>query len=93
MDCDEPHPAPNEKTQGIQWTERPSGALVAAGSLWPIFITLFFSGAQRCCALYQPWQLAQLCLAKTIFLRQTVVRNYFKNQEEGKQKHLLKVCF
>jgi hypothetical protein len=36
MDCDEPHPAPNEKTQGIQWTERPTGALVAAGSLWPI---------------------------------------------------------
>ncbi len=35
MDCDEPHPAPNEKTQGIQWTERPTGALVAAGSLWP----------------------------------------------------------
>jgi len=35
MDCDEPHPAPNEKTQGIQWTEQPTGALVAAGSLWP----------------------------------------------------------
>jgi hypothetical protein len=35
MDCDEPHPAPNEKTQGIQWIERPTGALVAAGSLWP----------------------------------------------------------
>jgi hypothetical protein len=35
MDCDEPHPAPNEKMQGIQWTERPTGALVAAGSLWP----------------------------------------------------------
>jgi hypothetical protein len=35
MDYDEPHPAPNEKTQPIQWTERPTGALVAAGSLWP----------------------------------------------------------
>jgi hypothetical protein len=35
MDCREPHPAPNEKMQGIQWTERPTGALVAAGSLWP----------------------------------------------------------
>jgi hypothetical protein len=35
MDCHEPHPAPNEKMQGIQWTERPIGALVAAGSLWP----------------------------------------------------------
>jgi hypothetical protein len=35
MDCDEPHPAPNEKTQGIQWTERPTGALVAAASLCP----------------------------------------------------------
>ncbi len=32
MDCHEPHPAPNEKMQGIQWTERPTGALVAAGS-------------------------------------------------------------
>jgi len=36
MDCDEPHPAPNEKTQGIQWTERPTGTLVAAGSLWTV---------------------------------------------------------
>jgi hypothetical protein len=35
MDCHEPHPALNEKMQGIQWTERPTGALVAAGSLWP----------------------------------------------------------
>ncbi len=34
-DYDEPHLAPNEKTQPIQWTERPTGALVAAGSLWP----------------------------------------------------------
>jgi hypothetical protein len=35
MDLDEPHPAPNEKMQPIQWTERPTGALVAASSLWP----------------------------------------------------------
>jgi len=35
MDCNEPHLALNEKTQPIQWTERPTGALVAAGSLWP----------------------------------------------------------
>jgi hypothetical protein len=35
MDCDEPHPAPNEKTQPIQWTEWPTGALVATGSLCP----------------------------------------------------------
>jgi len=35
MDCHEPHPAPNEKTQPIQWTERPTGALVAVNSLWP----------------------------------------------------------
>jgi len=34
-DYDEPHVAPNEKMQPIQWTERPTGALVAAGSLWP----------------------------------------------------------
>jgi hypothetical protein len=36
IDCDEPHPAPNEKMQGIQWTERPAGALVAVNSLWPL---------------------------------------------------------
>jgi len=36
IDCDEPHPAPNEKTQPIQWTERPTGALVAVNSLWPV---------------------------------------------------------
>jgi len=35
IDYDEPHPAPNEKTQPIQWTERPTGALVAVNSLWP----------------------------------------------------------
>jgi len=33
MDCREPHLAPNEKMQGIQWTERRTGALVAVGSL------------------------------------------------------------
>jgi hypothetical protein len=27
---------PNEKMQPIQWTEWPTGALVAAGSLWPL---------------------------------------------------------
>ncbi len=36
IECDEPHPAPNEKTQPIQWTERPTGALVAVNSLWPV---------------------------------------------------------
>ncbi len=35
IDCDEPHPVPNEKTQPIQWTERPTGALVAVDSLCP----------------------------------------------------------
>ncbi len=35
MDCDEPHLMLNEKTQPIQCTERPTGALVAVGSLWP----------------------------------------------------------
>jgi hypothetical protein len=29
MDCDEPHLMSNEKTQPIQWTERPTSALVA----------------------------------------------------------------
>jgi hypothetical protein len=28
----------NEKTQPIQWTERPTGALVAVNSLWPSLI-------------------------------------------------------
>jgi hypothetical protein len=39
MDCHEPHPAPNEKTQPIQWTERPTGALVGANSLWPLYLS------------------------------------------------------
>ncbi len=42
MECHEPHPAPNEKMQGIQWTERPTGALVAAGSLWPFGNSTFY---------------------------------------------------
>jgi hypothetical protein len=33
MDYDEPHLMLNEKTQPIQWTKRPTGALVVAGSL------------------------------------------------------------
>jgi hypothetical protein len=33
MDYDEPHLMLNEKTQPIQWTERPTGALVATDSL------------------------------------------------------------
>ncbi len=37
MDYHEPHPALNEKIQGIQWTERATGALVAVGSLWPLW--------------------------------------------------------
>jgi hypothetical protein len=35
IDCDEPHLTSNEKTQPIQWTEQPTGALVAVNSLWP----------------------------------------------------------
>jgi hypothetical protein len=34
MDCDEPHLAPNEKTQPIQWTKWPINASVDVGSLW-----------------------------------------------------------
>jgi hypothetical protein len=48
IDCDEPHPAPNEKAQPIQWTERPTGALVAVNSLWPIICPL---NNQGCCTL------------------------------------------
>ncbi len=35
MDHDEPNLMSNEKTKPIQWTERPTGALVVVGSLWP----------------------------------------------------------
>jgi hypothetical protein len=34
MDYDEPHLTSNEKMQPMPWTEQPTGALVAAGSLW-----------------------------------------------------------
>ncbi len=44
INCDEPHLAPNEKTQPIQWTERPTGALVAVNSLWPKFRTTELNG-------------------------------------------------
>jgi hypothetical protein len=39
MDCDEPHMAPNEKTQPIQWTERATNALVAPDSFCPALAT------------------------------------------------------
>jgi hypothetical protein len=42
MDCHEPHMMSNEKTQPIQWTERPTGALVAVGSLWLNEMTIPF---------------------------------------------------
>jgi len=35
MDCDEPHLPLTEKTQPIQWTKQPIGALAAVGTLWP----------------------------------------------------------
>jgi hypothetical protein len=35
IDCDQPHLMPNKKTEPIQWTEQPTGAWVATGSLWP----------------------------------------------------------
>jgi hypothetical protein len=47
MTCDEPHLMPNEKMQLIQWTERPTGALMAAGSLWPLVITYEVWGGSR----------------------------------------------
>jgi len=36
MDYNEPHLTLNEKMQPIRWTEWPTDALVAAGSLWPL---------------------------------------------------------
>jgi hypothetical protein len=35
MDYDEPHLTSNEKLPPIQWTEKPTATLVAAGSVWP----------------------------------------------------------
>ncbi len=48
MDCHEPHSAPNEKMQGIQWTKRPTSALVVASSLdvatlSPVFVRQGFT--------------------------------------------------
>ncbi len=43
MDWDEPHPVPSEKMQPIQWTKRPTGALVTAGSLWPFLVWCLLS--------------------------------------------------
>jgi hypothetical protein len=62
---------------------KPPGPIIMMGksetpsSSQIIFITLFFAGAQCCCAFHQPWQPAQLCKAKTIFLSQTVMCSIF----------------
>jgi len=40
MGCDKPHVTSNKKMEPIQWTEQPTGALVATGSLWPSGRTL-----------------------------------------------------
>jgi len=56
MDCLEPHPAPNEKMQPIQWTERPTGALVAVNSLWPFHPTLVSHFFQQRQCLFTPPQ-------------------------------------
>ncbi len=49
MDCDEPHLAPNEKMQPIQWREQSTGALVAIGPLWPqlglSLLSMFLQGS------------------------------------------------
>jgi hypothetical protein len=44
-----PHLMLNGKTYPIQWTERPTGALVGAGSLWTMvfLIQLLFQVAER----------------------------------------------
>jgi hypothetical protein len=43
MDYDEPHLVSNEKTQPIQWTKWPTGALVVASSFWPKTYTMELS--------------------------------------------------
>ncbi len=64
-DCDKSHLAPNEKTQPIQWTERPTSALVAVGSLWPWVQGLVnkylitrnnINGANLCGQYFVVWQ-------------------------------------
>jgi hypothetical protein len=46
MDYDEPHLTLNEKTQPIQWKKWPTSALVAVGSLWPTYYTLYLNNGQ-----------------------------------------------
>jgi hypothetical protein len=47
------------------------GQLETLSSSQIIFITLFPTGAQCVCAIYDPQQTLQLCGAKTIFMSQT----------------------
>jgi hypothetical protein len=51
LDCDEPHLAPNEKTQPIQWTKRPTSVLVVIGSLWPFAMSLLVTSRVSSCKL------------------------------------------
>jgi len=43
MDYDELHLVLNEKPQPIQWTKRPTGALVAVGSLFGMLHIMFIA--------------------------------------------------
>ncbi len=53
-----------------------------------LFITLFFAGTQRCCAIYQPQQHAQLCGAKSISLNQTGIPWIFFTQFYYANSHI-----
>jgi hypothetical protein len=76
------HTCKTETGTANRWettNSKPLGPIIMTGrsetpsSSQIIFITLFFAGGQCCCTFYQPWQPAQLCEAKTIFLSQTVM--------------------
>jgi hypothetical protein len=54
-----------------------------------IFITLFSTCAQLCCAFYQPLQTVQLCWAKTVFLTQTAIFLDFSSSNCALQDHIL----
>jgi len=75
MDCHEPHPAPNEKMQPIQWTERPTSALVVVNSLWPILCYVVYVHPKKI-----RWEIEVTFLVNGFFLGNVC---YFTNRRGG----------
>ncbi len=72
MDYDEPHLTPNEKTQLIQWTERPTGALMATDSLCPFPYSSFnqwFKKYKECIILIFKTGFYYICLFSIFWSR------------------------